>query len=86
MNNYYLNLLKRITELDKTISFFIKNKEGIEITFDNLYINFTFSNAISLQVDINNHLNYRLFDPFSQVNNSYKTQSGWTYWSMEEIR
>lgn len=86
MNNYHLNILKRIAELDKSIKFFIKNKNDLEVTFDEMYINFIFSNSISLQVDINNHLNHRIFDPFSQVNNEYKTPSGWTYWSMEEVK
>lgn len=77
-------MLKAITELDETVQFFIDHENDLSDESESHQYCFTYNNSIAIEIEKGNELNYRVYDPFNQVNNHYKQPNGWTYWSLED--
>jgi len=61
---------------------FLKNLANCEIELEADILSVWLGNSLGIQIRISDK-NYRVFDPFNQLNNTYKQANGWTYWNYE---
>ncbi len=77
----FVESLKKIKEFSNEVDFFIENIDKLQAEDNEMYYEYYYSNSIGIEVDKSNPYEFRIFDPFNQISNSYKNTNGWTEWS-----